>query len=359
MKIKINLITITLLSCVLISTSHATNDKKNEVVKNEETQQIKGLDRSNIEEYDILNPKTYGLKPFENVSIIPTPIFDLKDCDTERMMPGEIKKEFSEVLLSGDYFIYHGIGLGSLYRILSCYYEGIDKLSDKEIFNLAPWVMLNLRTVLSTTLVYEKNPKTWYKVGFILEVPSSDLVYKASTTDACIPMEGTNDSPFGNGFNFNQKKVINHYYTENSVIFKDNDKEEYKKILKQQYEEDDFFDIDKFRENFIKEKGYKKTFGYGPESSYELRSLPEIIKNTKDEDRVGSNEVAIFHGVKNQKGKQFNIKIKGIVLTGSGQWTTYTDKIKNCHPDNNDYYENLAIELAKKLDLPLYDLRKK
>lgn len=315
------------------------------------------LDRSNISKFEILKPETYGLKSYKNSSIIPTPNFDLKDCDLKRMMPEKQKGEFSEILSSGKHFVFHGIGLGSVYRLLDCYYEGVDKLSPTEVFNLAAWSILNLRTVISTSLVYEGDPKTWYPIGFVLEVPLPDLVYKVSQTDACILMEGTKNSPFGNAFHFNQKTVIDHYNTKNDPPLSLEHFAEYKKELVKRSTDDDYFDRDAFLEEFSKEKGYKTTYGFGPKSSGELSYLTQIIEDTMNPKWQGSNEIAIFHGVKNQKGQDFNVKIKGIVLTSSGKYGPQSDKIKNC-PSDLGYYEDLAISFAKKLSLPVVDLRK-
>lgn len=141
---------------------------------------MEGVDRDNLPASFI--PK---LKPKCDV-VIPNPPFEVaEDCRTDPSILTQWREKLND---TENFAIVHGIGMDSQKRLLSCFYEGVESLTAEELYLSTPHVVLNLRSIVSGTLVDTHNIRTWYSTGLILDVPVSHI-WGAHTHDAYAPME--------------------------------------------------------------------------------------------------------------------------------------------------------------------------
>ncbi len=164
-----------------------------------------------LEEIKALAP-TAHLRPRPGLEI-PNPPFSLLGLDPRRQATPAVAQQWRDLLgLEIDpalrqewlehlahpvpaalpahrFAIFHGIGMSSQRRLLRSHYENADDLGTGQVFALSPWVVLALRNGISTTLIDVTRPRTWYPIGFLLDVPL-ECIFVASPADAMVPMEG-------------------------------------------------------------------------------------------------------------------------------------------------------------------------
>lgn len=151
---------------------------------------MEGIDRDNL-------PSSFLPKLTQKSDVvIPNPPFEI--AENRRADPSVLAQWEEKLKDKNNVAIVHGIGIDSQKRLLSCFYEGIDGLTAEELYMSAPHVVLNLRSIVSGTLVDKQNVRTWYRTGFILDVPV-DHIWGAHPHDAYAPMEvpeGFNQAKF-------------------------------------------------------------------------------------------------------------------------------------------------------------------
>jgi hypothetical protein len=295
--------------------------------------------------------------------IIPNPVYDFSGCDKERFPKTELKQEWGKTFSDPKFITYHGISLSSTTRLLRCYYgdEAVGKLLPEQILSLSPWVTLNLRNVISTTLTEVESPRTWYPVGFILEV-DSDLLYKCSTDDAYIPMEGGksgdekyNQTKFRKSFLHKNDPLTK--LSENQLIELEdrlkelNKKRESVSLLKRKAVDQE---IDQKTREYFKEIEIVESWAYGPEKDKSNLDSLSVLKTYVNRT---TNEVGFFVGANILEGMEKSIKIKGVCIAGGGRYVS--GGVKNLYPDyTEELCASFMLDLGKKLGLPCYDLRK-
>jgi len=332
-------------------------------------QETKGSPGISLREASLL-PQIATLKPRAGLDI-PTPAFSLAGLDDRRKMSpqqvelwqaclnvpldAEMAKAWrteladprQEVLPPGRYALFHGIGMSSQRRLLQCYYENADELSTEQVFALSPWVVLGLRNAVSCTLIDVTCPRTWYPIGFLLDVPL-ECIFTTHPNDAFVPMEFV---PYDQQA-FRRKFLgLNPFTPEQRQALR----EKINKHIQDHGLDADDPDVesevaDQLVGPFREEQGIKPA--YGPRSRADLLAPAALLGNPRDPDLCRFNEVGVFSRITDPER---SVRITAVVITGSGKYATAVDA-PDVKPD--PFYENLARQLAERLHLPLFDLRR-
>jgi len=245
------------------------------------------------------------------------------------------------------YAIFHGIGMSSQRRLLTSYYENSDELRAQDVFALSPWIVLGLRNGISGTLIDVTRPRTWYPIGFLLDVPL-ECIFTTSKTDAYVPMEATP---------YDQQAFRRRFLGQNPLTMEQRTalrERIHQYILDHDMDPQDLGDqieaTNELEAPFREEQGFKPAFG--PKSRKDILDPATLLGDPYDIDRAVFNEVGFFSRISDPER---SVRITAVVITSSGKYATAVDW-PDAHPDNNNY-ETQARQLAKRLGLPFYDLR--
>jgi hypothetical protein len=310
-------------------------------------------------------PQIAHLKPRPGMEI-PNPPFSLHGLDERRKptpaVAGQwrtllgleidpaLKKEWLADLthpvpgcLPGHRFaIFHGIGMSSQRRLLKSYYENADDLGSEDVFALSPWVVLGLRNAISATLIDVTRPRTWYPIGFILEVPL-ECIIDANPADAYLPMEA---------FPYDQKAFRQRFLHENPLSpAQEAAFNEFFQNYLAAHPRPRLEELERLHKTFEAQTGIIATQAYGPKEP--IRPPADLVGVPPyNPERYGFNEVGFFSRTTDPVR---SVRITAMVITSSGTYPTGASA-PDAKPDG--FYETLARAMAERLHLPLYDLRR-
>jgi hypothetical protein len=251
-----------------------------------------------------------------------------------------------EALPGYRYALFHGLGMDSQRRLLSCYYTDIETLTSAQVFALSPWVVLGLRNLISATLIDVTYPRTFYPIGLLLDVPLENI-FNTLDVDANTPME---KHPY-NQAQFRRRFLLQNPYTpeEEQAFEASCDRFEQEKGLKALPYAARQSLLSNFYQDY--EKDHPHSMAYGPRPSG-IKSPDFLIGNPYDKYNYKKNEVALFA---HTADPAHSVRIKAVVITSSGSYRTGVPPLDH-KPEG--YYEDLARILAGRLGVPFYDLRR-
>jgi hypothetical protein len=308
-------------------------------------------------------PQVVRLRPRSGLAV-PTPPFSLKGLVENRRMSPDTASRWQAILAAGiapkeredwlkrlkdprqpdlpaqRYAIFHGTGLPALRRVLGAYYDQVDRMSDEELFALAPWVVLGLRNAVPGTLIDITAPAAWYEIGFLIDVPL-ECFWRASA-DAAMP--ATESHPY-DPKKFRRRFLFRNYTRDQARAF-------HRRVMAfmDEHEREDYDAIAaELAPRFEQDYAIATPRAYGPESRGGIQAPAELFQDGPGRKQLGSNEIGFFSRVESPDRA---IRIRAVAIISGAR-----NPMDGKQSRDSAHYERLARALARSLGLPFLDLR--